>query len=68
MDGSQKLPNRILFTALERLGAGSVPQGLAFAVAAWITFVASTLSPGGPHLDDPMARRTFVPLWVPQTR
>ncbi|MEO7124056.1 MAG: mannitol dehydrogenase family protein, partial [Lacisediminihabitans sp.] len=55
MDGSQKMPNRILVTALERLSAGSVPQELAFAVAAWITFIASTLSEGGPQLDDPMA-------------
>jgi len=55
MDGSQKLPNRIMVTALERLHAGSLPQSLAFAIAAWITFIASTLSPGGPKLDDPMA-------------
>ncbi len=55
MDGSQKLPNRILVTATERLNAGSVPRGLAFALAAWIMFIASTLSPDGPPLDDPMA-------------
>lgn len=55
MDGSQKLPNRILGTAEDRLAAGHVPVGLAFVVAAWILFIVSTLQPDGPPLDDPLA-------------
>lgn len=57
MDGSQKLPNRLLGTVLDRLADGHVPNGLAFIVAAWILFIASTLEPGGPLLDDPLAER-----------
>lgn len=55
MDGSQKLPGRILGTALDRLEVGHTPLGLALAVAAWITFIASTLEECGLVLDDPLA-------------
>nr|WP_084141512.1 mannitol dehydrogenase family protein [Cryobacterium roopkundense] len=55
MDGSQKLPTRILGTVADRLAAGHTPGGLALTVAAWITFVTSTLAPHGPALDDPLA-------------
>lgn len=55
MDGSQKLPNRILCTIEDRLAAGAMPTGLALAVAAWILFIASTTEPGGATLDDPLA-------------
>ncbi|RNE62585.1 mannitol dehydrogenase family protein [Cryobacterium tepidiphilum] len=55
MDGSQKLPGRILGTALDRLEAGHTPNGQALAVAAWISYIAATLEPGGPTLDDPLA-------------
>ena len=55
MDGSQKLPTRILGTATDRLVAGHTPEGLALTVAAWISFVASTLAADGPTLDDPLA-------------
>ena len=61
MDGSQKLPNRILGTVVDRLEAGAMPLGLAFAVAAWVSFIASTIEDGAqparvkPPLDDPMA-------------
>lgn len=57
MDGSQKLPNRILGTVADRLDAGRVPDRLAFAIAAWIRFIAATLEPEGPRLDDPLAER-----------
>jgi fructuronate reductase len=57
MDGSQKLPNRTLVTAEERLAAGSVPQGLALTIAAWLRFIAATLVESGPSLDDPLAAR-----------
>jgi fructuronate reductase len=55
MDGSQKLPNRVLGTVVDRLEVGQVPTGLAFMLAAWIVFVASTMVAGGPALDDPLA-------------
>jgi fructuronate reductase len=55
MDGSQKLPNRIIGVAVERLAAGEVPRGLALAIAAWIRYIASTMEEGAPPLDDPIA-------------
>jgi fructuronate reductase len=55
MDGSQKLPIRLLTSAADRLAAGHVPRGLAVAIAAWVTFVASTSDHDGPVLDDPIA-------------
>lgn len=55
MDGSQKLPVRILGTAVDCLAGGHVPTGLALAVAVWIVFVAATGEAGGPNLDDPLA-------------
>ncbi|WP_233557796.1 mannitol dehydrogenase family protein [Tessaracoccus antarcticus] len=54
MDGSQKLPSRMLGTASDRLTAGHVPHGMAFAVAAWIAFVSHALE-SGETLDDPLA-------------
>ncbi|WP_022886641.1 mannitol dehydrogenase family protein [Glaciibacter superstes] len=57
MDGSQKLPNRLLGTVADRLGAGVVPQGLALVLAAWIAYVASSMREGAPVLDDPAADR-----------
>jgi fructuronate reductase len=57
MDGSQKLPFRWLATAADRLAAGELPEGLAFALAAWITYIASTSDAAGPVLDDPLAPR-----------
>ncbi len=55
MDGSQKLPVRILGTVADRLAAGATPRGLALVVAAWISYVAASTSPGGHALDDPIA-------------
>ncbi|MCX7523180.1 mannitol dehydrogenase family protein [Microbacterium sp. STN6] len=55
MDGSQKLPIRILSAARDRIAAGHMPRGLALAVAAWVTFIASTADAGSPPLDDPLA-------------
>ncbi|TDW30582.1 mannitol dehydrogenase family protein [Cryobacterium psychrophilum] len=55
MDGSQKLPTRILGTVVDCLAAAHTPEGLALTVAAWITFVVSTLTVHGTRLDDPLA-------------
>lgn len=57
MDGSQKLPFRLLATAADRLAAGAVPHAVARAVAAWVVFVRRGTSVTGDvlPLDDPLA-------------
>jgi fructuronate reductase len=59
MDGSQKLPNRLLGTIRERLAAGAEPQAAALGVAAWMRYVtAGTADDGSPlTVDDPLAAR-----------
>ncbi len=39
MDGSQKLPQRLLGTVRDNLAQGHVPNGLCLAVAAWMRYV-----------------------------
>jgi len=53
MDGSQKLPIRLLGAAADRLAAGATPRAAARAIAAWAVFVARAGADG--TLDDPMA-------------
>ena len=57
MDGSQKLPQRLLGTILDRRRAGAVPERAALGVAAWMRFVSARRSDGGCPLtvDDPLA-------------
>lgn len=57
MDGSKKLPFRLLGTVADRLAAGAVPEGAARAVAAWMVFVArgQTFDGAPLVLDDPLA-------------
>jgi fructuronate reductase len=50
MDGSQKLPQRILGTIADRRAVGAAPAYLATGLAAWIRYAAET-----PELDDPLA-------------
>ncbi|TDD60725.1 mannitol dehydrogenase family protein, partial [Kribbella antibiotica] len=50
MDGSVKLPVRLLGTVEDRLAAGAEPTTLALAVAAWMVYVDTA-----PTLDDPQA-------------
>ncbi len=63
MDGSQKLPVRLLGTVADRLAAGAVPVAAAHAVAGWVAYVraasAGTLvvADRPVTLDDPMAAR-----------
>ncbi|WP_197698992.1 mannitol dehydrogenase family protein [Micromonospora inositola] len=59
MDGSQKLPVRLLGTVRDRLAAGAVPRHAALAVAAWMVYVAQGRDVRGRDLplDDPMAER-----------
>lgn len=66
MDGSLKVPIRFLATVEDRLDAGSVPTGLALAVAAWFLFLAETLCGTGPALDDPLAAELTVAIGSPE--
>ena len=56
MDGSQKLPQRLLATARERLDRGWPVPCLALAVAAWVRYVGGTDEAGNPiDVRDPLA-------------
>ena len=59
MDGSQKLPLRLLGTVRDRLAAGETPHWATLAVAGWMVFVASARDPHGREIpvDDPLADR-----------
>ena len=59
MDGTQKLPQRLLGVLRERRAAGAVPHLAAFALAAWMRYVsAGTTDTGAPiTVDDPLADR-----------
>jgi fructuronate reductase len=59
MDGSGKLPMRLLGTLRERLRAGAEPRWAAFTLAAWMAYVAvGEDATGRPlPLDDPLADR-----------
>jgi fructuronate reductase len=55
MDGSQKLPQRLLGTARDRLAAGASLTRLALVVAAWMQFLQGHDEAGRPHaIDDPL--------------
>ncbi len=57
MDGSQKLPQRLLGTVADRIAAGGTPSFAALAVAAWMRHVwTGRADDGRPFgVDDPMA-------------
>jgi fructuronate reductase len=59
MDGTQKLPQRLLDTVCERRRAGAQPVFAALGVAAWMRFVSARCSDGGRALTvhDPLADR-----------
>jgi fructuronate reductase len=59
MDGSQKLPLRLLGTVRDNLRAGRHARWAAYGVAAWMAYVASPSGRGGMVLpiDDPLADR-----------
>ncbi len=58
MDGSQKLPQRLLGTVRDRLRAGAPIDALALALAAWIRYVHGTDERGaGIVVEDPLAER-----------
>ncbi|HEX5866211.1 MAG TPA: mannitol dehydrogenase family protein, partial [Beijerinckiaceae bacterium] len=58
MDGSQKLPQRLLGTVRERLATGAPIDRLALATAAWMRYAAG-VNEGGKPIDvrDPLAER-----------
>lgn len=58
MDGSQKLPQRLLSTIRERLSNGRSIDRLALGVAAWMRYVTGTDEAGQPiDVRDPLAKR-----------
>nr|WP_294505564.1 mannitol dehydrogenase family protein [uncultured Rhodopila sp.] len=58
MDGSQKLPQRLLHPALDRLRAGETPACIALVVAAWMRFLLQHDEPGNAYeISDPLAER-----------
>lgn len=58
MDGSQKLPQRMLGTLRDNLAAGRPSPGLCLAVAAWMRYVGGTDETGAPiDVRDPLAAR-----------
>jgi fructuronate reductase len=63
MDGSQKLPQRVLHTLIDRRAAGGVPRWGALVLAAWMRFVQGRADDGGSlPLDDPLADRIRTAL------
>jgi len=66
MDGSQKLPQRLLAPILARLDAGKPVDVLALAVAAWMRWQAGVDDQGAAFVvDDPLAARTAGPAKLP---
>jgi fructuronate reductase len=61
MDGSQKLPQRLLGTVRDNLAAGRPVPGLALAVAGWMRYVGG-IDEAGNRIDvrDPLAARLKV--------
>jgi fructuronate reductase len=56
MDGTQKLPQRVLHTILDRRTAGATPRWGALIVAAWMRFAGGAADDGRAlPLDDPLA-------------
>jgi fructuronate reductase len=58
MDGSQKLPQRLLRPAFDRLRRGAMPRHIALVVAAWMRFLQSRDEQGRAYeINDPLAAR-----------
>ena len=59
MDGSQKLPQRLVAPALAAIGLGRQPHLITLGIAAWMAYVALGRSAAGSTLplDDPLAER-----------
>jgi fructuronate reductase len=58
MDGSQKIPQRLLATVRDRLQGGGSIEHLALAIAGWIRYASGTDEQGDPsQVVDPLANR-----------
>lgn len=57
MDGSQKLPQRILMPIRERLAKGQSIQCLSLTIAAWIAFISEAVGRGHLPIHDPLAAK-----------
>ncbi|BEL02221.1 mannitol dehydrogenase family protein [Actinoplanes sichuanensis] len=58
MDGTQKLPHRLLGTIADRRKTGDTPGWAILVLAAWMRFARGYADSGAPlHLDDPLAHR-----------
>lgn len=56
MDGSQKLPQRLLAALRERIATGAASPAILFAVAAWMRYVTGRDEQGNAYaIDDPLA-------------
>ncbi|MFJ6194653.1 mannitol dehydrogenase family protein [Micromonospora sp. NPDC092111] len=65
MDGSQKLPQRVLHTAADLRAQGRSAHWTALVVAAWLRFLDGRADDGGSlPLDDPLAERIGAALAV----
>lgn len=63
MDGSQKLPQRLLGTVRDRLAANAPIDGLALAIAAWVHYLGGVDETGATHtVQDPLAAALAVQL------
>jgi fructuronate reductase len=62
MDGSQKLPQRILAPLLERAKAGGKTHCLSLALAAWITQLHRQYSEGVDAIQDPLSTELSVAI------
>ncbi len=61
MDGSQKIPQRLLATIVERLNASQPVNRLALAVAAWLVFLRGHANDGSTYeISDPMSQRLLT--------
>ncbi len=62
MDGSQKLPPRLLAPALERIAKGGQARAVAFVTAAWMRFLSGRTDAGAAYtVSDPLAGRLLSP-------
>jgi fructuronate reductase len=67
MDGSQKLPQRLLDTVRDRIRAGRPYDRLALAIAAWIHYLRGSDETGTPHaIVDPLADALSARLAAPR--
>ena len=55
MDGSQKLPQRLLAPLRDRIAKGLASPAIATAIAGWMHFVTKTAYTAGGELSDPLA-------------